>query len=116
MNDKILYGVLGRPVVTEKTTVQRDQENRVVFRVSEGANKPQIREAIEKLFFRGWDKAEKGSPVLSVNTLKMPKKPKRVGRISGHRAGFKKAVVTLAQGATIEFYETEQEAALEGEV
>ncbi len=115
MNDKILYGVLGRPVVTEKTTVQRDQENKVVFRVSGTANKIQIRTAVEQLFFKNWDSAEKGSPVLRVNTLRMPGKPKRVGRVVGVRAGFKKAVITLAEGATIEFYDTE-EAPLEGEV
>jgi large subunit ribosomal protein L23 len=109
MNDKILYGILGRPVVTEKTTVQKDRENKVVFRVSDSANKIQIRDAIERLFFAGWDKAEKGAPVLSVNTLRMPKKPKRVGRVAGHRAGFKKAVVSLAPGASVEFYEASAE-------
>lgn len=115
MNDKILYGILGRPVVTEKTTVQKDTGNKVVFRVAEGANKPQIREAIEKLFFADWDKSQ-GSPVLSVNTLRMPGKPKRMGRFTGRRGGFKKAVVTLAPGASVEFYEAAEEEEVLGEV
>jgi large subunit ribosomal protein L23 len=101
MDAKVLYGIVGRPIVTEKTTVQRDQDNKVVFRVSQDANKVQIRQAVEKLF---------GVRVLKVNTSRMPSKPKRVGRISGRRAGFKKAVVTLAEGDSIEFYEVEGDA------
>ena len=50
MNDAQLYSLIGRPVVTEKTTVQREDENKVVFRVKKDANKIQIRQAIEKLF------------------------------------------------------------------
>ncbi len=105
MNRNVLYEIVGRPVVTEKTTVQRDQDNKVVFRVAPGANKIQIRQAIEKLF---------GVRVVKVNTAKMPGKPKRVGRIAGYRSGWKKAVVTLAEGDSIEFYEVEE--AMEGEV
>lgn len=114
MNDRILYGILGRPVVTEKTTVQRDQLNKVVFRVSDQANKIQIRQAIEALFFSDWDRKENGAPVVSVNTLRMPSKPKRVGKVMGRRSSWKKAVVTLAPGAAIEFYEADEE--LEGEI
>lgn len=100
MNDAQLYSLIGRPVVTEKTTVQRDDDNKVVFRVKREANKIQIRQAIEKLF---------AVKVLKVNTMRMPGKPKRVGRIMGTRSSWKKAVVTLAAGETIEFYESEGE-------
>lgn len=103
MNRSDLYKIVGRPIVTEKTTVQRDVDNKVVFEVSPEANKVQIRQAVEKLF---------NVRVLEVKTLRMPSKPKRMGRIQGRRAGWKKAVVKLAAGDTIEFYETE----IEGEV
>ena len=99
-NTKELYSVVGRPIVTEKTTVQREGANKVVFRVHKEANKVQIRQAVEKLF---------NVRVTSVNTMRMPGKPKRTGRITGQRSGFKKAVVTLVEGDTIEFYEMEGE-------
>ena len=95
-----MYGILDRPVVTEKTTAQKDKENKIVFRVSKSANKIQIRQTIEKLF---------SVRVLQVNTMIMPGKPKRLGKYSGRRSGFKKAVVTLAEGDAIEFYATEGE-------
>lgn len=100
MNDKTIYGIIGRPVVTEKTTAQRDTENKIVFRVAKHANKIQIRQAIESLF---------RVRVLKVNTMVMPSKPKRLGRNIGRRSGYKKAVVTLAEGDAIEFYAAEGE-------
>jgi len=99
-NDKTIYEILGRPVVTEKTTTQREDENKIVFRVAKQANKIQIRQAIERLF---------DVKVLRVNTLVMPSKPKRLGRHLGRRSGYKKAIVTLAEGHSIEFYATEAE-------
>lgn len=109
MKQSTLYEIIGRPVVTEKTTVQRDVDNKVVFRVHSGANKVQIRQAVEQLFFANWDRQENGAPVLAVNTGRMPAKPKRVGKIWGKRAAYKKAIVTLHPEATIEFYEVEGE-------
>ena len=109
MNHAILYKIIGRPVVTEKTTIQREQDNKVVFRVHPEANKIEIRQAVEQLFFPNWDRESSGAPVLRVNTMRMPSKPKRVGRIMGRRSNWKKAVVTLAAEATIEFYELEGE-------
>lgn len=100
MSDAVIYSVIGRPVVTEKTTVQREADNKFVFRVSEGANKIQIRQAVEQLF---------GVKVTNVNTLRMPSKPKRRGRVFGRKGGYKKAVVTLAAGDSIEFYASESE-------
>jgi large subunit ribosomal protein L23 len=99
MNDA-MYQIIGRPIVTEKTTGQRDDENKIAFRVHTSANKIQIRQAIEKLF---------NVRVKKVRTLQMPGKPKRFGRLMGHRAGWKKAIVTLAEGDSIEFYGGEDE-------
>ena len=104
MSDKVIYSVIGRPVVTEKTAVQRDMDNKFVFRVNQGANKIQIRQAVETLF---------GVKVTDVHTARMPSKPKRRGRIMGRRSGYKKAIVTLAEGDSIEFYETDE---VEGEI
>lgn len=95
MSDAVLYNIIGRPVVTEKTTVQRDRDNKFVFRVSMDANKIQIRQAIESLF---------GVEVVDVRTLRLPSKPKRRGRVFGRKMGYKKAVVTLKAGQSIEFY------------
>lgn len=95
MDNGVIYSVIGRPVVTEKTSAQRDTENKIVFRVRKDANKVQIRQAIEQLF---------GVRVVNVNTLRMPSKPKRVGRVVGRRSGWKKAIVTLSADDSIEFY------------
>jgi large subunit ribosomal protein L23 len=53
--------------------------------------------------------------VKAVHTLRVASKPKRVGRVVGRRAGWKKAIITLADGASIEFYETEAKAEGQGE-
>ena len=100
MNEAQLYNIIGRPIVTEKTTGQRDHENKIAFAVARDANKIQIRQAIEQLF---------NVRVVKVNTMVMPSKPKRMGRVFGRRAAWKKAIITLAPGESIEFYETEGE-------
>ncbi|MBA2662478.1 MAG: 50S ribosomal protein L23 [Bradymonadaceae bacterium] len=91
------YDIIIRPVLTEKTT-EMAEDNKVVFRVNKKANKHQIREAVEKLF---------GVDVVKVNTIFVPSKPKRVGRSQGRRSPYKKAVITMAQGQTIDFYASE---------
>ncbi|RVU42252.1 50S ribosomal protein L23 [Lujinxingia vulgaris] len=92
-----LYDIIIRPALTEKTT-QLAEHNQYVFRVDRKANKYQIRQAVEKIF---------GVDVVKVNTLVMPSKPKRVGRSLGRRAAFKKAIVTVADGQTIDLYALE---------
>ena len=92
------YEILIRPVVTEKTTTLLDADNKMVFRVKRDATKTQIRDAVQKLF---------GVNVASVNTMVMPSKPKRVGRWTGSRAGFKKAVVTLREGEVLDLFALE---------
>ena len=92
------YEVLRRPIVTEKSTMLAAQRQ-YVFEVAPGANKPQIKEAVELAF---------SVKVESVNTAMARGKRKRTrqGRPSSSEpAVFKKAVVTIAAGQTIEFFE-----------
>jgi large subunit ribosomal protein L23 len=91
------YEVISRPVVTEKTM---RTPTKAVFRVNKRATKQDIREAVEAIF---------QVKVAGVNTLVMPGKPKRAGRKIGRRAGFKKAVVTLADGFTLENLSTTEQ-------
>lgn len=97
------YDVLIQPVITEKTTGQIEDKNVYTFIVNQKANKHEIARAVEK----NWDVT-----VLDVRTMRYAGKVKRsiLGRIHknwdlGRRPGFKKAVVQLAEGDHIEFYE-----------
>lgn len=91
-----IYDVIRRPVITEKSTVQSDDLNQYVFEVASNANKHQIKEAIEVIFEV---KVEK------VNTMVMPAKRGRRGRNWYLRSKqWKKAVVTLKPGDTIELF------------
>lgn len=91
-----LYNVLIRPVVTEKANLLTDAENKYVFEVAQNANKVQIKEAIEVIF----DKK-----VVKVNTMIVPAKRGTRGRRAYIRSlQWKKAVVTLAPGETIELF------------
>jgi large subunit ribosomal protein L23 len=89
------YGVLLRPIVTEKTTVLTGSD-KYVFEVDIRANKNQIREAIQVAF---------NVRVAAVNTMVMKGKPKRFGRRVVDRPDWKKAVVTLVPGDKIELFE-----------
>ena len=93
---KDLTQVLIRPVVTEKTTSLREQSNKYVFEVAVAANKTEIRQAVEKYF---------GVKVLDVHTSRVYGKPKRMGRFEGRRPNWKKAVVTLQSGDTIDLFD-----------
>ncbi len=92
-----MYQVLKRPILTEKSDYQRD-ENQYVFEVDRQANKHQIKEAVETLF---------DVEVLAVNTMVMKPKRRRLGRKTiTTRPAWKRAVVTLAAGERIqEFFE-----------
>jgi large subunit ribosomal protein L23 len=86
------YDVIVAPVITEKATIASEQ-NKVVFRVRRDATKPQIKEAVERLF---------DVKVDSVNTL-LRKGKKRVFRgVKGTKSDVKNAVVTLAEGHKID--------------
>ena len=91
-----LYLVIKRPLVTEKTTIARDEDNKYFFEVDRRATKIDIRSAIEKIF---------NVKVVEVNTFNMKGKKKRLGRVMGKRKNWKKAAVTLAAGNSIEIFE-----------
>jgi large subunit ribosomal protein L23 len=91
-----LYDVIKKPLVSEKTTIEKDARNIVAFVVKRDANKIEIRTAVESLF-----KVE----VAAVNTVNMAGKVKRVGRNSGKRSNWKKAYVTLKEGSKVDFFE-----------
>ena len=87
-----LYGVLLAPHITEKATMG-SQYNQVSFRVAPGATKPEIKAAVEQLF---------NVKVKAVNTVVVKGKTKRFRGIAGRRSDWKKAIVSLAEGSTID--------------
>lgn len=91
-----LYTIIKKPLVTEKSTIQKDSGNVVSFVVDRDSNKLQIRTAVETLF---------NVRVKDVRTLVVSGKVKRTGRFTGKRQNWKKAYVTLAEGSTIDFFE-----------
>jgi large subunit ribosomal protein L23 len=92
----IIYDVIKKPLVTEKTTIEKDDRNVVAFEVCKNANKIEIKEAVEKLF-----KVE----VESVKTVNVAGKVKRYGTRIGKRANWKKAYVSLKPGSNVDFFE-----------
>lgn len=90
-----LRDVLIRPLVTEKTT-DLMQENKYTFIVPLTANKVEIRQAVEQIF---------KVKVEEVNTVRVLGKWKRMGRTQGKRPDYKKAIVKVAAGQRIEFFE-----------
>lgn len=91
-----VHWVIRRPLVTEKSTIGREDHNLATFAVDPAANKHEIRRAVETLF---------NVEVEEVRTMRQPRKSKRVGRHIGQRAEWKKAIVKLAEGHSIEFFE-----------
>ncbi len=90
-----LYEVLRRPLITEKNTVLQAQ-NKFAFEVAREANKPQIKQAVEKAF---------KVKVTGVNVINVSGKTRRVGRRLVQTPPWKKAVVTLQPGDKIEIFE-----------
>lgn len=88
-----LYQVIQAPVLTEKGTDDQQKRNAYTFRVPVNANKIEIRSAVEKLF---------KVKVKSVNTLRVTQKVKRRGYVAGMTPAWKKAMVVLNEGDTIE--------------
>ena len=88
-----------KPVITEKMTAISEKLNRFAFIVDKNSNKYQIKDAIEKLY---------DVKVVAVNTMnydgKLKSRYTKSGVVSGRRAAFKKAIVTLREGDTIDFY------------
>ena len=89
------FDVLIRPIITEKTTLLM-QENKYTFQVPLNANKEEIRKAVESIF---------NVKVEKVATIRVLGKTKRMGRTMGKRSDYKKAIVTLKAGESIELFE-----------
>ena len=99
-----LAEVLIKPILTEKANAQQEKLKRYAFKVNRKANKLEIKKAIEDFY---------GVSVVDVNTLVAPGKNKtrftKAGFIKGVRPAYKKALVTLAEGDTIDLYANIQE-------
>lgn len=92
---KLAREIIIKPVVTEKS-VDLMQENKYCFKVAKDANKIEIKNTIEEIF---------KVTVVNVNTVNVHGKMKRMGRTQGMTASWKKAVVTLREGDSIEVFE-----------
>lgn len=90
------YEIIKGPLITEKGSIQKESNNQLTFEVDRKANRVEIRHAVEKVF---------NVRVEKVRTMQVRGKVKRVGRTLGKRRDWKKAVVTLARGENIEFFE-----------
>lgn len=91
--------VLIKPIISEKSEILSDDLGKYSFVVDSAANKIQIRNAVEEMF---------GVNVASVNTINVPAKAKsrntKSGILKGSVSGYKKAIVTLAEGESIDFF------------
>jgi large subunit ribosomal protein L23 len=94
-----LSEVLVRPVITEKVNLQMERSGRYTFEVGKQANKLEIKKAVEEFY---------GVKVAEVNTVVVPAKNKtrftKAGLLSGRKPSYKKAIVTLAAGDTIDLF------------
>ena len=93
-----LMNVVLAPVVSEKSTMVADKNRQYVFRVADGATKPEIKAAVELMF---------KTKVMSVTVLNVHGKERRFGKVIGRRRSWKKAYVRLAEGQEINFAVTE---------
>lgn len=91
-----VHDVIQRPLVTEKSSIGREEQNLVTLAVDPRANKHDVKRAVEALF---------DVSVVEVRTMRMPRKSRRVGKFVGRKPEWKKALVRLAEGQMIEFYE-----------
>ena len=91
--------ILKKPLLTEKVAQLTEKLNRYTFKVDHRANKIQIKQAVEKMY---------GVNIIAVNTMKYVGKLKsrntKAGAVSGRAAAYKKAIITLKDGETIDFY------------
>ena len=90
-----IYGIIKRYVITEKSTIAKDEHNKYIFEVDRRANKIEIGKAVEKLF---------KVKVIDVRVMNVVGKKKRVGKVLGKKRDWKKAVITLSQGSAIEVF------------
>lgn len=90
------YDMIIRPVVTEKTTEQKEKDNQITFEVNPKTNRIEVKRAIENIF---------NVKVETVRTMNIKGKVKRRGRVIGKRKNWKKAIVTLMPGQRIDFFD-----------
>jgi large subunit ribosomal protein L23 len=90
------YDIVKRPLITEKTSIQKEDYNQMTFEVDRNANRVEIKRAIENIF---------NVNVAVVRTMQVKGKTKRRGQIVGKRRNWKKAVVKLMPGERIDFFE-----------
>ncbi len=93
---KSVYKVLIGPMLTEKGTLLKETENKLLFRVAKEANKVEIKKAVEDIFKVKVDR---------VTTMNYMGKTKRMGKYEGKRPDWKKAIVKLKEGEKIDFIE-----------
>ena len=93
---KSQFDIITKPYITEKVVLLREEDNKVVFEIRKDANKIELKRAIESIF---------NVTVENINTLNVKGKKKRLGRSEGKRPDWKKAIVTLKEGDTIEYFE-----------
>ena len=93
---KDLSKVIRRPMITEQGAMMRELHNQYYFEVNPDANKMEIKQAVEHYF---------GVKVTQVRTMNYRGKVKRMGRFTGKRADWKKAVVTLAKDDSIDLFD-----------
>jgi len=91
-----LFQIIKKPLITEKTSLGKDEHNMVAFVVDRAATKIEIKQAVEKFF---------KTQVKDVNTVTMAGKRKRFGKHEGKRSNWKKAYVTLKAGSSVDFFE-----------
>lgn len=91
-----IYQIIKEPRITEKANLQKEGANQISFKVDRRANKIEIRKAIETLF---------KTKVLEVKTMNVRGKRRRMGRNSGKKPDWKKAIVRLAPDQSVEFFE-----------
>lgn len=90
------YDIIKRPVITEKTNIQKEENNQISLEVDKRANRVEIARAVETVF---------NVKVAKTRTAHVKGKIKRRGRILGKRKDWKKAIVTLMPGERIDFFE-----------
>ena len=90
------FDILRAPLLSEKSTVLKDDHNKIVLKVQISATKPQIKRAVE---------AALKVKVLNVNVMRQKRKTRRLGRFVGKTSSWKKAVVTLPKDARVEYFE-----------
>jgi large subunit ribosomal protein L23 len=92
----ISHEIIIRPLITEKTSIQKELNNQLSFEVDRRANRIEIKQAIESIF---------NVRVAAIKTMQVSGKTKQRGRITGKRRDWKKAIVKLMPGERIDFFE-----------